>query len=180
MFVRALWLTLPLLISTVSLAQTEVKVGPGGVRVKTDGAEVEAGGGKTVVKTGGAAVEADEDDDAPASPSAKSEPVSCKDNEELTLENLKVSAKGFALVAEGNCTLVLKNSTLESTAQALRIVDNATVTLVNVTVLGKKGAVVLANNATLTIEGCTVTGPIKKSDNATLNKKGDKNVLKKK
>lgn len=153
-------LVLPCALLTLALggtasAQSEVQIGPNGVKVNTPGSSVNVDGQGVRVKNGKQRVRVGNRARVNnglkiKTKAAKTKPYVCKGNQDRRLSDVNIDVKGSAIVAKGNCTLTIVNSNITAGKFGIKASGNATVNLVNTRVRGHKGGAHISGNATVT------------------------------
>lgn len=166
---------LSLLMSGSAFAQTQVEVGPNGVKVKTDGADVDVGDHGVQVRTEGTETEVGDAVEVKTKGKtlkrgAQNKAFVCEANQELRLENKVLKVKGDGVVAKGNCELVIVDCEIIASGAGIRASGNATVKLVNSKVRGKKAGLHISGNATVTSNQSKVKGRVVKKGNGDFEK----------
>ncbi len=153
-------LVLPCALLTLALggsasAQSEVQIGPNGVKIKTPGSSVEVDGHGVRIKNGHQRVRVGNGVRVNTgvkmkTRATKAKPYICKGNQDRRLSDVNIDVKGTAIVAKGNCTLTIVNSSITAGKFGIKASGNATVNLVNTKVRGHKAGAHISGNATVT------------------------------
>lgn len=162
-------------------------MGSGTVRVKNSkifgkisnmgtGTLVDLGGNTFNGKPGKGAAPAPEEKPEAAPPEkptgeakAEAAPISCASNDDLTVRNRRIKARGVAVLAQGNCDLTLVNCTIEGKV-GVKLQGNADVNLRNCVVKGRKLAALVQGNGTLNAANTVFHGRVSVQGNGDFEK----------
>lgn len=182
-----------LLLAPAVLAQSKVKIGPGGVeveapdvKIKADesGAEVQAEGVEVKAGHQGASIRIGGGSKAKSSHAPAAEPVGsgrapivCRGNDEKVYTGLTIRGHKYGVLVQGNCELTLKNCTIDAREYGILLQGNGDVKLERCRIKGRKAAIVIQGNGDVTASGCTIEGGIETTGNGEFEDEGN-NIMK--
>lgn len=97
--------------------------------------------------------------------------IICEGNEERTLRNVNISAKGPAIIARENCKLTLINANLAG-GVTIRAKENAHVIVRKSRLAGKRAAVIAKDQAKVVFHNTVVAGKLVAKEKAKIVKAG--------